>query len=86
MSGFDDDFGEMVGGKNEGGAAPAVDDVIEDPAAEFLAREQEQLGDLETEIGPLSGKIDNASKKKLLDICSKKKKRINAINIFGFTL
>ena len=55
MSGFDDDFGEMVGEKE----APntAVEDVLvaEDPAAEFLAREQEQLGDLESEIGPLSG-------------------------------
>ena len=49
MSGFDDDFGEMVGGKEETG------DLTEDPAAEFLAREQEELGDLETEIGPLSG-------------------------------
>ena len=49
MSGFDDDFGEMVGGKEETG------DLTEDPAAEFLAREQEQLGELETELGPLSG-------------------------------
>merc|ERR1712045_687475 len=48
MSGFDDDFGEMVGGKEETG------DLTEDPAAEFLAREQEQLGELETELGPLS--------------------------------
>ena len=44
MSGFDDDFGEMVGGKEEAG------DLTEDPAAEFLAREQEQLGELETEL------------------------------------
>ena len=49
MSGFDDDFGEMVGGKEEAG------ELTEDPAAEFLAREQEQLGELETELGPLSG-------------------------------
>ena len=56
MSGFDDDFGEMVGEK-EGPPAAAVEEVltVEDPAAEFLAREQEQLGDLESEIGPLSG-------------------------------
>ena len=69
MSGFDDDFGEMVGGKNEGGAAPAVDDVIEDPAAEFLAREQEQLGDLETEIGPLSGKYKYGHDSKYILMC-----------------
>ena len=50
MSGFDDDFGEMVGGKEE-----RTEDVTEDPAAEFLAREQEQLGELETELAPLSG-------------------------------
>ena len=49
MSGFDDDFGEMVGGKEE------TEELTEDPAAEFLAREQEQLGELETELGPLSG-------------------------------
>ena len=49
MSGFDDDFGEMVGGKED------TDNLTEDPAAEFLAREQEQLGELETELGPLSG-------------------------------
>ena len=55
MSGFDDDFGEMVGEKE--GPPAAVEEVlsVEDPAAEFLAREQEQLGDLESEIGPLSG-------------------------------
>ena len=51
MSGFDDDFGEMVGGKE---SVVVVDDGQDDPAAEFLAREQEQLGDLETELGPLS--------------------------------
>ena len=56
MSGFEDDFGDMVGGKNVDTIEDApVDD--HDPAAEFLAREQEQLGDLETEIGPLSGKF-----------------------------
>ena len=50
MSGFDDDFGELVGG-----GGPAGDQVVEDPAAEFLAREQEQLGELETELAPLAG-------------------------------
>ena len=50
MSGFDDDFGEQVGG-----GGPAGDQVVEDPAAEFLAREQEQLGELETELAPLAG-------------------------------
>ena len=66
MAGFEDDFGEMVGGK--GAADQTQGDLLtneerasdlltnEDPAAEFLAREQEELGDLETEIGPLSGK------------------------------
>ena len=65
MAGFEDDFGEMVGGK--GASDPTPSDLLtneerasdlltnEDPAAEFLAREQEELGDLETEIGPLSG-------------------------------
>ena len=65
MSGFDDDFGEMVGEKE----APAVvEDVLvpEDPAAEFLAREQEQLGDLESEIGPLSGTRLTNNKKVLI--------------------
>ena len=65
MAGFEDDFGEMVGGKGGGDQAPGdlvtneerASDLLtnEDPAAEFLAREQEELGDLETEIGPLSG-------------------------------
>ena len=32
---------------------PGLDDL--DPAAAFLAREQEQLGELEEEIGSLSG-------------------------------
>ena len=50
MSGFDDDFGELVGG-----GGPAGEQVVEDPAAEFLAREQEQLGELETELAPLAG-------------------------------
>merc|ERR1719195_1726658 len=49
MSGFDDDFGELVGG-----GEPAGEQVVEDPAAEFLAREQEQLGELETELAPLA--------------------------------
>ena len=31
------------------------------PAAEFLAREHEQLGDLETEIGPLTGEDNGHS-------------------------
>merc|ERR1711862_718962 len=54
MSGFDDDFGEMVGDKEA--PPPLVEEVLaaDDPAAEFLAREQEQLGDLEADIGPLS--------------------------------
>ena len=74
MAGFEDDFGEMVGGK--GAADPAPGDLLtneerasdlltnEDPAAEFLAREQEELGDLETEIGPLSGQIITCFTKK----------------------
>ena len=49
MSGFDDDFGEMVGGGGGGG------EDVPDPALEFLAREQEQLGELETELAPLAG-------------------------------
>ena len=58
MSGFDDDFGEMVGDKEA--PPPVVEEVLaaDDPAAEFLAREQEQLGDLEADIGPLSGTFD----------------------------
>ena len=60
MAGFEDDFGEMVGGKSDGDLLTneeRASDLLtnEDPAAEFLAREQEELGDLETEIGPLSG-------------------------------
>ena len=59
MAGFEDDFGEMVGGKAGDDQAPGdlltTEETNEDPAAEFLAREQEELGDLETEIGPLSG-------------------------------
>ena len=59
MAGFEDDFGEMVGGKAGADQGPGdlltSEDTNEDPAAEFLAREQEELGDLETEIGPLSG-------------------------------
>merc|ERR1719445_403391 len=53
MSGFDDDFGEMVGDRE---APPVAEEVLaaDDPAAEFLAREQEQLGDLEADIRPLS--------------------------------
>jgi len=59
MAGFEDDFGEMVGGKSDGDLLTneeRASDLLtnEDPAAEFLAREQEELGDLETEIGPLS--------------------------------
>ena len=50
MSGFDDDFGEMVGGGGGGG------EDVPDPALEFLAREQEQLGELETELAPLTGR------------------------------
>ena len=63
MAGFDDDFGEMVaggcggellqpGGGAEGGAADLLAAVEPDPAAAFLAREQEQLGsELEGELG-----------------------------------
>ena len=62
MAGFEDDFGEMVGGKGAGDLVASEErasDVLtnEDPAAEFLAREQEELGDLETELGPLSGQF-----------------------------
>ena len=79
MSGFEDDFGEMVepvaivptlvGEVNNTSASgegsfffcqlflkpnlPGLHDL--DPAAAFLAREQEQLGELEEEIGSLSG-------------------------------
>ena len=34
-----------------------------DPAADFLAREQEQLGELEEEIGSLSGAGQKKQKK-----------------------
>ena len=59
MSGFEDDFGEMVEPKEVPGdlgdlMAPIMAKT-EDPAADFLAREQEQLGELEVEIGTLSG-------------------------------
>ena len=57
MAGFEDDFGEMVGGKEAQETGGGDDLLSEDPAAEFLAREQEQLGDLETELGPLAGKM-----------------------------
>jgi len=61
MSGFEDDFGEMVEpvaivptlvGEVNNTSASGLDDL--DPAAAFLAREQEQLGELEEEIGSLS--------------------------------
>ena len=35
-----------------------------DPAADFLAREQEQLGELEEEIGSLSGTGQKKKKRK----------------------
>ena len=61
MSGFEDDFGEMVEPKD---VQPELGDLMaptvikaEDPAADFLAREQEQLGELEVEIGTLAGEI-----------------------------
>ena len=58
MSGFDDDFGEMVE------SAEVTTDIADllstavknnDPAADFLAREQQQLGELEVDIGTLAG-------------------------------
>ena len=55
MAGFEDDFGEMVGGKEAQDTGGGDDLLSEDPAAEFLAREQEQLGELETELAPLAG-------------------------------
>jgi hypothetical protein len=59
MSGFEDDFGEMVEPKEvHGELADLMAPIMvktEDPAADFLAREQEQLGELEVEIGTLSG-------------------------------
>ena len=59
MSGFEDDFGEMVEPKEVKAElgdlmAPTITNV-EDPAADFLLREQEQLGELEVEIGTLAG-------------------------------
>ena len=48
MSGFEDDFGMMV-------EPTDTDGDLMDPAADFLAREQEQLGELEVEIGSLGG-------------------------------
>lgn len=65
MSGFDDDFGDMVEP-----ASPAITNGKSgdiDPAADFLAREQEQLGELEEEIGatlpvsPLAGALSTSS-------------------------
>merc|ERR1711923_100610 len=57
MSGFDDDFGEMVEPKEVqgdlGDLMGSITIKAEDPAADFLAREQEQLGELEVEIGTL---------------------------------
>ena len=59
MSGFDDDFGEMVEPKEVqgdlGDLMGSITIKAEDPAADFLAREQEQLGELEVEIGTLQG-------------------------------
>ena len=43
MAGFEDDFGEMVGGKGSDDLLTS-EETNEDPAAEFLAREQEELG------------------------------------------
>ena len=53
MSGFEDDFGEMAAG---GGGGGGEGEDIPDPALDFLAREQEQLGELETELAPLTGR------------------------------
>ena len=59
MSGFEDDFGEIVEPKEVHCKLADLRTTImaetEDPAADFLAREQEQLGELEVEIGTLSG-------------------------------
>ena len=58
MSGFDDDFGEMV---EPAEVTTDIADLLStavknnDPAAEFLAREQQQLGELEVDIGTLAG-------------------------------
>ena len=59
MSGFDDDFGEMV---EPAEVATDIADLLStavknnDPAADFLAREQQQLGELEVDIGALAGR------------------------------
>ncbi|XP_023339931.1 clathrin light chain [Eurytemora carolleeae] len=50
MSGFEDDFGEMVESKDEDLLQGEVE-VEEDPAAEFLSREQQQLGEIDQELG-----------------------------------
>ena len=39
-----------------------------DPAADFLAREHQQLGELEEEIGSLSGKQHSLSCHRILEI------------------
>jgi len=54
MSGFEDDFGEMVegSGKEESQQENLLqDDNEEDPAAEFLVREQEQISGIDEELG-----------------------------------
>ena len=59
MSGFDDDFGEMV---EPAEVQTDIGDLLStavkntDPAADFLAREQQQLGELEVDIGTLAGR------------------------------
>ena len=59
MSGFDDDFGEMV---EPAEVTTDIADLLStavknnDPAADFLAREQQQLGELEVDIGALAGR------------------------------
>ena len=58
MSGFDDDFGEMVEpAEVHTDVADLLSTAVKtnDPAAEFLAREQQQLGELEVDIGTLAG-------------------------------
>jgi len=57
MSGFDDDFGEMVEpAEVHTDIADLLSSAVKnnDPAAEFLAREQQQLGELEVDIGALA--------------------------------
>jgi hypothetical protein len=65
MDGFGDDFGQA--------------DV--DPAAEFLAREQDQLAGLEDELDPISAPADTTGKT-ILPLIHVHKSYINAKNTF----